>query len=51
VLAVAGLFWIAGAGSATRYTAATAQQLAQPRVYGDAVLGYAPVLPKAGSTP
>jgi len=51
VLAVAGLFWIAGAGSAARYTSATAQQLAQPRVYGDAVLGYAPVPPKAASAP
>jgi multicomponent K+:H+ antiporter subunit D len=51
VLAVAGLFWVAGAGSAARYTAATAQQLAQPRVYSDAVLGYVPVPPRAGSAP
>jgi multicomponent K+:H+ antiporter subunit D len=49
VLAVAGLLWIAGAGSAARYTDATAQQLAQPRVYIDTVLRYAPVPPHAAS--
>jgi len=49
VLAVAGTLWIVGAGSAVRYTTATAQQLAQPRAYIDAVLGQAPVPPNAGS--
>jgi multicomponent K+:H+ antiporter subunit D len=51
VLAVAGLIWIVGAGSATRYTAATAQQLAQPQLYSDAVLGHAPVPPQSASAP
>jgi hypothetical protein len=31
IIALAGLFWVIGAGSASLYTAATAQQLAQPR--------------------
>jgi multicomponent K+:H+ antiporter subunit D len=51
VLAVAGIFWIVGAGSAARYAAAAAQQLSQPRIYIDAVLRYVPVPPNAGSAP
>jgi hypothetical protein len=47
VLAVAGMIWVVGAGSASRFTAATAQQLAQPGLYSDAVLRHAPVPPHA----
>lgn len=47
VLAVAGMIWVVGAGSAARFTAATAQQLAQPGLYSDAVLRHAPVPPHA----
>jgi len=35
------------AGGATRFTAATAQQLAQPGLYADAVLRHVPVPPHA----
>ena len=51
MLTAAGLFWLVGAGNATQYTAATAQQLAQPRLYSDAVLQHAPVPPAAGIPP
>lgn len=51
VLAVAGLFWIVGAGSAAQFTTATAQQLSQPRIYSDAVLRYAPVPSRARLAP
>ena len=47
VLAVAGTIWMVGAGSAARFTAATARQLTQPAVYVDAVLGQLPVPPHA----
>jgi multicomponent K+:H+ antiporter subunit D len=47
VLTVAGLIWVVGAGSASRFTAATAQQLAQPGLYSDAVLRHTPVPPHA----
>jgi multicomponent K+:H+ antiporter subunit D len=45
VLAVAGTFLIVFAGGAARFSMATAQQLAQPRLYAGAVLGQAPVAP------
>jgi multicomponent K+:H+ antiporter subunit D len=51
VLAVAGLFWIVGAGAATRYADATAQQLTQPRTYIEAVMRQAPVPAPARSAP
>jgi len=51
VLTIAGVFLIVGAGSAARYTAATAQQLMQPRNYSDAVLNHVPVPPNARSAP
>jgi len=51
VLAVAGIFLIVFAGGAARYSMATAQQLAQPRIYTGAVLGYAPVSPQRRSAP
>ncbi len=51
VLVAAGTFWMVGADTAVRFTAATAQQLAQPRIYVDAVLRHAPVPPQAGRTP
>lgn len=49
VLGVAGLLWIVGANSASQYTAATAQQLAQPQFYIDAVMRQVPVKPPARS--
>jgi len=51
VLAVAGTLLIVFAGGAARYSLATAQQLAQPRLYAGAVLGQAPVLPQGRSAP
>ena len=51
ILSVAGLLWVVGAGSAAQFTAAAAQQLAQPRPYIDAVLRRAPVPPPARPTP
>ena len=51
ILGVAVLIWIIGAGSATRFTQATAQQLMAPRGYIDAVLGQAPVPPPARTAP
>ena len=45
VLAVAGAFWMVGAGGATRFTAATARQLTQPGAYVDAVMRELPVPP------
>ena len=51
VLTIAGVFLIVGAGSAARYTAATAQQLMQPRNYSDAVLNQLPVPSNARSAP
>jgi len=48
---VAGTLLIVFAGGAARYSLATAQQLAQPRLYAGAVLGQAPVLPKGRSVP
>ena len=51
VLALAGALWIVDAGGAARYSMATAQQLAQPRAYIDAVLRQVPVPPSAGSAP
>ena len=47
LLAVAGAIWMVDAGGATRFTAATAQQLAQPGLYADAVLRHVPVPPHA----
>ena len=44
---VAGAIWMVDAGGATRFTAATAQQLAQPGLYADAVLRHVPVPPHA----
>jgi multicomponent K+:H+ antiporter subunit D len=49
ILVAAGLFWLVDAGSAAQYTAATAQQLAQPHLYGEAVLQHAPVPPAAST--
>jgi len=43
ILVVASLLWMALAGGAARYTADTALQLVQPRLYIDAVMGTAPV--------
>jgi multicomponent K+:H+ antiporter subunit D len=51
VLAVAGLVWMAGAGSAARYTASTAMQLSQPRTYIDTVLQRAPIPPRVRTAP
>jgi len=51
IIAVVGLFWVIGAGSASPYTAATAQQLAQPRGYIDAVMRQAPVPPAHSARP
>jgi len=51
VLAAAGILWIFFAGGATRYSLATAQQLAQPRLYAGAVLGQVPVAPPTSSAP
>lgn len=45
ILAVAGLFWVIDAGGAARYTGVTAQQLAQARIYVDAVMRQSPVPP------
>ena len=49
VLAAAGLLWLVGANGAAQYTTATAQQLAQPQSYIDAVLRQAPVTSPARS--
>jgi multicomponent K+:H+ antiporter subunit D len=51
VLAVAGTLLIVCAGGAARYSMATAQQLAQPRLYAGAVMGQAPVSPQERSAP
>jgi multicomponent K+:H+ antiporter subunit D len=51
ILAAAGLFWMVWAGGAADYTDATARQLAQPRLYGEAVLGHRPIAPPARSEP
>ena len=51
VLAVAGAFWMVGAGGATRFTAATARQLTQPGAYVDAVMRELPVPPHAMRIP
>jgi hypothetical protein len=51
IIALVGLFWVIGAGSASQYTAATAQQLAQPRAYIDAVMRQAPVPPAHSAMP
>jgi multicomponent K+:H+ antiporter subunit D len=51
MLAVAGTFLIVFAGGTARYSMATAQQLAQPRLYVGAVLGHAPVAPPGRSAP
>jgi len=45
VLVVASLAWMVLAVPATHYATATARQLAQPRLYIDAVLGTTPVPP------
>ncbi|HQR10731.1 MAG TPA: monovalent cation/H+ antiporter subunit D [Casimicrobiaceae bacterium] len=51
ILGAAGLVWMIGAGGATRFTMATAQQLGEPRGYVDAVLRHAPLPPSARSAP
>jgi multicomponent K+:H+ antiporter subunit D len=51
LLAIAGTLLIVFAGGAARYSAATAQQLAQPRLYAGAVMGQAPVSPQGSSLP
>ena len=51
VLAIAGTFWVVGAGGAARFSAAAAQQLSQPKIYIDAVLRHVPVPPQARRAP
>jgi hypothetical protein len=51
VLVLAGTLLFVFAGGAARYATATAQQLAQPRLYAGAVLGQAPVSPPGRSAP
>ena len=49
ILGVGGIVWVAGAGPASAYTAATALQLANSQQYIQAVLGTLPVPPPEGA--
>jgi len=51
VVAVAGTFLVVFAGGATRYVLATAQQLAQPRLYAGTVMSQTPVSPPGRTSP
>ncbi len=51
LLGVASVFWMVGAGGATRYTQATAEQLGSRQGYIDAVLQQAPVPSYTRSAP
>ncbi len=51
VLGATAIIWTVGAGGATRFTLATAQQLGEPKGYIDAVLRQTPVPAPARGTP
>jgi multicomponent K+:H+ antiporter subunit D len=51
LLAVAGTLLFVFAGDAARYSLASAQQLAQPRLYAGAVMSQTPVSPPGRTSP